>query len=577
MHESIPLWECYEHTFRVQERFDNPYVDVRLTVTLHQDERRYTVDGFYDGEEGTESIFRFRFAAMHRGRWGFTTASNVAKLNNISGEFETTDPVSRGGLTVSSQFPNWFFRQDGEPQLILNDGWTPHPGSTYGIERFGPQRFTYPSEEQYRVFLENISRYGVNMIVDLRQLYARQDSNSDPSYLWPWEVVDPESCRIDRDRFNLAFFQRLDRQLIAARRHEVFYGVELLYDNSTYRRAEWAHHPWNERNGGWIEDWDGAPDDYTRNQLPFGWGVRRIFDLENRLHVGYLKRYLSYALARISAYRNVFYAVGCESSNIYPGVADRVNKWYTYWGDFIASKDPHGRLCTVGDVGAHDSGEWHVITGDTERVYENARNNIVVTQEHSLSDDVVEFSEAINRFGERYWEFRRPVIIGEQDGRNNLKYDKERRAYWTAFVSGFMMGRVDRHYAMADGPDLRERKLFGLDDDPAIYRSISHLKHFVEETRLPFWRLKPSDSLLQNRSRGVFCLAEEDETYLLYFADGGTAGLQLSDGPFTTRWFDPRDGSFRERETSAGGTSITFEAPDHRDWVFLAQRGAGGE
>jgi hypothetical protein len=306
----VPLWECFESTFRVAKNYENAFTEVRITVQLRNGGRKYTVDGFFDGEEGAESVFRFRFAPFFTGKWDYETSSNEPALNGLRGEFEAVEAISRGGLTTSSQFPNWFFRQDGGPEFVVNDGWTPHPGSSYGIERYGAQRFTYPTEHDYQVFVDVLSSHGVNMIVDLRQLYARQDQITETSYLWPWKVVDKSTNRIDKDRFNLEYFQRLDRQLAYAQSRGVFYGLELLYDNSTYRRAEWSHHPWNERNGGWIEDWDGTDGDYVRDQLPFGWSVRKIFDLENTTHKTYLKRYLSYVVARTSAYWSVFYSIG---------------------------------------------------------------------------------------------------------------------------------------------------------------------------------------------------------------------------------------------------------------------------
>ena len=90
----------------------------------------------------------------------------------------------------------------------------------------------------------------------------------------------------------------------------------------------------------------------------------------------------------------------------------------------------------------------------------------MITQEHTSMDHDGGFGRAINRFGERFWGYDRPAIIGEQD-RNN-KYEMERRRYWIAFVSGFMMGRVDRHYDIAVGDTLFESRLFELKGDLLI-------------------------------------------------------------------------------------------------------------
>jgi hypothetical protein len=571
---SIALWDIFEQEFRTRQDIGNPFTEVTLSVDFTNGETRHVIDGFFDGERDGELIWRVRFAPMVKGSWSFRTSSNCKDLDSLQGDFECSEPVSAGGLTVNHQFPNWFFRSDGSAEFIVNDGWTPHPGSKYGIEQYGAQIFSYPTEEQFRVFVEALARHRVNMIVDLKQLYARQKTCTDPSFLWPWKVVEPETHRIDRERLSLEYFQRLDRQIQLARDLGVFYGVEVLYDNSTFRKQEWANHPYNEKNGGWIGDWDKPTDEYTTDQLPFGWGLRRILDLDNSVHMTYLSRMVSYMVARTSAYRNVFYAMGCETSNIYPGQAQRVDDWFAWWGDYMARKDPHGRLLTIGDVGSRDGVPWHEINENSAFVYGNARNNIITTQEHTFTDDVIEYSDAIHKFGLRFWKFRRPMVIGEQDGRNNNKYWKERRGYWVAFVSGFAMGRIDRHYQLSTGDQLGESALFGHEGEPEIYLAMENLASFVDQGDVRFWRMSPSDSLLADASAGVYCLAEEGREYVLYFAQGGTAGVSLPSGTYRIRWYDPRNGEFLPDRVATGvaDDAVSLEAPDSEDWAVLIQK-----
>lgn len=571
-HVHVPQWNVFEKSLMTTVCPANPFTDVRLSVRLRNDAAVYDVNGFYDGIDADgKSIWRFRFAPMFKGRWEYLTSSNEPTLDGIKGEFFCIDPVSRGGLTVNHQFPNWFFRSDGSAQFIVNDGWTPHPGSKYGIEQYGAQIFSYPTEEQFRTFIKALARHRVNMIIDLKQLYARQKTCTDPSFLWPWKVIDPETHRIDREQFSLDYFQRLDRQIQFARDHQIFYGVEVLYDNSTFRKQEWANHPYNERNGGWIRDWDAPTDEYTTDQLPFGWGIRWILDLNNKTHIMYLTRMVSYLVARTSAYWNVFYAMGCETSNIYPGQAELAYKWYEWWGDYMASKDPHGRLLTIGDVASQRYGLEYSMDSNSAFVYGNPRNHLITTQEHTFTDDIHEYADSIYKMGLRFWKFRRPTVIGEQDGRNNNKYWKERRGYWTAFMSGFMMGRIDRHYELADGDLLRESTLFGYHGDPAIYTYMENLAKFVAEGAVAFWRMIPLPAELITPDRSVYCLGEAGREYVIYFAAGGSTQIAIPDGMYQYRWFDPREGVFRDDGSCSGGIN-TFHAPDTEDWALLVRK-----
>ncbi len=107
-----------------------------------------------------------------------------------------------------------------------------------------------------RAYLDTLGRYGVNLLIVVNQIYARQDFNTDPSFEWPWKVVDAKANRIDRERFNLDYYRRLDRTIGYAKEKGIFYGLELLYDNSVWRQLEWSHHPLNAANGGWLEDSD---------------------------------------------------------------------------------------------------------------------------------------------------------------------------------------------------------------------------------------------------------------------------------------------------------------------------------
>jgi hypothetical protein len=374
-------------------------------------------------------------------------------------------------------------------------------------------------------------------------LYARQSQLTDDSFNWPWEVVDTTTNKINKDRFNLNYYQRMDRTLQYAKEKEIFYGLELLFDNSLYRPREWSAHPWNEDNGGWLKT----------NGAGTAWG--EAFDLSNKTHVMYLERYLSYTVARTAAYWNVYWALGAESGNIGRPYAELFTKWYGHWGDFVARKDPHGRLQSIGD------------TGEVENLVRHTRNNMVMTQEHTSMDHEPLFCDNINAFGERFWKYGRPAFIGEQDRHNNNKYSTERKGYWTAFVSGYYMGRVDRHFDVAEGGKLYESILFNLDGDPPIYPDLKRMADFVEQSGVRYWRMEPSDGLLVDHSRAVYCLAEAGEEYLVYFAVGGETYLELPKGEFRASWFNPREGQFSGARTLSGGKQ-KFEAPDSQDWVL---------
>jgi hypothetical protein len=548
----VAKWEIMELELVSGKEFRNPFTEVELRAVFRHESCVLDVDGFYDGRLSGKNVWRVRFAPMHEGQWSYKIISNLAGLDGQTGTFECTQAVSRGGLTVNPHFANWFAREDGSAQMIINEGWYPHPGNGRQLSHEDVD-FPQPSEEDMKAYFQVLSDHRVNMVVDIAQLYARQSSVSDPTFRWPWKVVDAENNKFDKDFFNLGYYQRLDRTMQFARERGIFFAMELLYDNSVVRPLEWSHHPLNKANGGWLEG----------NENGTGWGV--MFDLDNREHMLYMDRYLRYTVARFAAYWNVCWSIGSEIGNLirlpherlpfalFP--ADKAARWYNYWGDFIARRDPYGRLRSFGDTGRQP---LFVCT---------AHNNFIITQDprNYPKDDVAEYYKAMNAFGEEFWSFGRPTVIGEMTAGTNNHYDMERRLYWIGFTSGYVMGRADRHFGPVIAGKLVESEKFNTPGIPPIYADMRRMAEFVENRDVRFWRMRPSDDLIDAHGSLIYCLAAKDEEYVVYFVNGGKATLEMPASSY--EWFDPRTGEIASAERVESGTH-TLEAPDGDDWVL---------
>ena len=543
-------WEIFELALTSDRRFSNPFTEVSVCAVFRSGDRLCGADGFYDGDETGGHVWKVRFAPPEEGVWQYRVSSNLAELDGRTGEFLCTKAVAHGGLRVNPRFPNWFQREDGTPQMIRNEGWFPHPAN--GVDLHHEERdFRQPGEKDFRDYLDLLSENSVNLVVDISQLYARQTTITDTTFRWPWKVLDAEHNKFDRDSFNLGYYRRLDRMLAYAKEKDLFFAMELLYDNSVVRPREWSHHPVNRANGGWLDGSDGI-----------GWSA--MFDLANPVHMTYTARYLRYTIARFAAYWNVLWSVGSENGNlavlppeILPGSllpTKKVSDWYNYWGDFIARCDPYGRLRSFGDAGKLPEMET------------NAYNSFIITQDPRdyPRTDVADYYKAMNAFGEEFWKYGRPVVIGEMTATTNNHYEVERRLYWTGFVSGYQMGRADRHFGLMDGGKPVESEKFGVEGVPPIYPDIRHLAEFVEKDDVRFWRMRPNDGLLGKGGSLVFCLAAEGEEYVLYFVNGGKASLQLP--ACRAKWYNPRTGDFLPEQPACGAAS--FEAPDGEDWVL---------
>lgn len=105
---------------------------------------------------------------------------------------------------------------------------------------------------------------------------------------------------------------------------------------------------------------------------------------------------------------------------------------------------------------------------------------------------------------------------------------------------------------------------------------------FFQQYGLPFERMSNADALVGNteRKNGNFCLAVENEAYLVYFPEGGDVALDLSSakGSFKVEWFNPRDGGKMRKgafkKVNSGSTVALGAAPADADagWAFLVTR-----
>jgi hypothetical protein len=85
--------------------------------------------------------------------------------------------------------------------------------------------------------------------------------------------------------------------------------------------------------------------------------------------------------------------------------------------------------------------------------------------------------------------------------------------------------------------------------------------------------MSPDDSLV---SAG-WCFAEPGKVYAVYLPVGGTTQLNLTEGIYTVRWYNPRTGGELRNasitEVTGPGAVALGNPPDEddRDWVVLCR------
>src|SRR5919202_2015194 len=240
----------------------NPFLDVELRARFSYKHRAIEVDGFYDGD----GIYRIRFMPDTPGEWGYQTLSNRAELQGHEGTFTATTPGSKNHGPVRVANTYHFAYADGTPFKQI--GTTCYVWTHQGDEL----------EEQTLATLREVPFNKIRMCV-FPKSYAF--NNNEPQY-YPFPVLSKgvthwqggfmvegsEGWSFDWSRFEPEFFRHFEQRV--ADLLELGIEADII-----------LFHPYDR--------WGFATMDAETND-----------------------RYLRYVVARLAAYRNVWWSMANE-------------------------------------------------------------------------------------------------------------------------------------------------------------------------------------------------------------------------------------------------------------------------
>jgi hypothetical protein len=162
---------------------------------------------------------------------------------------------------------------------------------------------------------------------------------------------------------------------------------------------------------------------------------------------------------------------------------------------------------------------------------------------------------------QRTWS--QPLISDNDCCRDRGEPAFRRRKLWTALTAGahvdfFLAGLPHRRSALESHDTARGMAFFG-----QVFR-------FFEGAGVDLVGMRPCDargdgwSLCRDGSQGT-----RDPEWIAYLPHGGRIRLGGLPAERRARWFDPRDGSFRD---AVGGPD--YQAPGPRDWVLHVRQGS---
>lgn len=257
----------------------NPFIDVELTAQFTQGTTQINATGFYDGA----GHYRVRFMPEKTGEWAFVTHSNRPALDAQTGSLVVTPPGPKNHGPVRVAHTYHFAYADATPYRPVGTtayAWT-HQGDAL--------------EEQTLTTLAASPFNKIRLCV----FPKNYDWNKNEPVFYPFAGTPPTQW--DFTKFNPAFFRHFEQRIAQLRDLGIEADIILF-------------HPYDK--GRWGFDRMGAAAD---------------------------DRYLRYVVARLAAYRNVWWSL----ANEYDFLKEKTEADWERFAQIIRLGDPYAHLRSI--------------------------------------------------------------------------------------------------------------------------------------------------------------------------------------------------------------------------------------
>ena len=489
----------------------NPFTDAALQGEFGKagGAGRTSVEGFCDSADG--SLFRIRFMPSAAGDYAYSIVYRQGAFEKTySGTFHATDGHRRGPLRVDPKYP-WHFIWEGTGEHYFFNGTT---------------AFWLPGWREERIINNTIERLHRLKINRLRVLLAGaanifwgepvMTGENFSMALRPWLARAPQSFDnpgIDFTRFNTPYWQKWERMVRFARDRDVI--ISVIQDISTHK---------------------AQPAEYSEDE----------------------RRYLRYAVARLSAFSNITYDLGDDMDSF------RDEKWVHATGTLIESWDPYKHLATSHPVHRENQDRASPWFGFTSIQDWRRPQHALMLEERQIQ---IKTGRIIPQTNEEYgYEDHYPHWA---PGPGSDSSETLRQMAWEIAMAGAYgtAGETCRRGTNI-WPDTGGGWINGRGDDTMVMlKGYEHMVDFF--TSFEWWKTEPHDELVNN---GAFCLAKPGEIYAVYLPKEGDITIQLAPGTYEATWFSAFTGEKIPLPPVQGPAWKSPKTPGWLDWALLLEK-----
>ncbi|MCW1925341.1 DUF5060 domain-containing protein [Luteolibacter arcticus] len=428
-------------------------------------------------------VYRVRFSPPDPGRWTYTTRSNQAELSGKDGSFEATAATgdNHGPVRIRETF-----------HLAYADGT---PFFQVGTTCYA---WTHQTDELQKQTLETLATEPFNKLRMCVFPKSYRHNANDPTTFPFARAADGKA--FDFERFDPANWRHLEQRIGDLRKLGIEADLILFHPYDRWGFAEM----------------DSEADD----------------------------RYLRYAIARLSAYRNVWWSAANEYDFMIPPLRDgqRGNKRMEDWDRILSileKEDPHHRL-----RGIHHA----------SKLYDHSKPWVThVSVQHRDPSQILKWRER----------FQKPVVLDEcrYEGNISASWGKLTgpemlRQFWVGTVCGGYVGHGETLRHPQDVLWWSKGGVLRGESPPRI----AFLRKTMEA--LPYAEMTPA-----RLGQSAFALSKPGSVYLVYATAEGPVRLQMEgEREYEVDEIDTWNMSARKLQPVKPG-EFSFTAP-HPDYLL---------